>query len=582
MTDPSNDLLELHVSKEYTRSSIRYIAEIRHKGLNTVKVLKDTNADVLQYKVNTQFAKWQEQWAKGASLSLAQEQTKEAKERLAEIDNLLIHTLSIDDTIDWEILKTKREFEVPNPQATFKAEVAKANIPPTPAQKEIPPAPNFDNYRPTIKGVSKLFKSRAKEKLKEAEEHYNIAMAHWEKISADIKAYNEKVNKEYADTRRAIVKSIQDRLDKKEAEWEKQRDAFYKTQEEGNAKIDVLKEQYLRGDPPLVVQYCELVLNNSQYPESFPKTFELDYNKDNKLLIVEYSLPSPEQLPRLSEVKYIASKKELKEFYLSDIQFNKRYDNAIYCICLRTIHELFEADKANAIDMIAFNGWVEIVSKATGNKSNSCIISVQAKKSEFIEIQLANIDPKACFKNLKGIGSSKLVDITPIKPLILLNKNDKRFINSREVASTLDEGCNLAAMDWEDFEQLIREVFEKEFSVNGGEVKVTQASRDGGVDAIAFDPDPIRGGKIIIQAKRYTNTVGVSAVRDLYGTVLNEGATKGILVTTADYGTDSYDFAKNKPITLLNGSNLLFLLEKHGHKARIDIMEAKKLQMDNR
>ena len=56
------------------------------------------------------------------------------------------------------------------------------------------------------------------------------------------------------------------------------------------------------------------------------------------------------------------------------------------------------------------------------------------------------------------------------------------------------------------FEHLIREIFEKEFSANGGEVKITQASRDGGVDAVVFDPDPIRGGKIIIQAKRYTNT----------------------------------------------------------------------------
>ncbi len=114
-------------------------------------------------------------------------------------------------------------------------------------------------------------------------------------------------------------------------------------------------------------------------------------------------------------------------------------------------------------------------------------------------------------------------------------------------------------------------------SSNGGEVKITQASRDGGVDAIAFDPDPIRGGKIIIQAKRYTNVVGVSAVRDLYGTVMNEGATKGILVTTSNYGNDAYEFAKGKPLTLMNGANLLFLLEKHGHKARIDLKEAKEL-----
>lgn len=132
-------------------------------------------------------------------------------------------------------------------------------------------------------------------------------------------------------------------------------------------------------------------------------------------------------------------------------------------------------------------------------------------------------------------------------------------------------------MGWEDFEHLVRELFEKEFGQNGGEVKVTRASSDGGVDAIAFDPDPIRGGKIVIQAKRYTNTVGVAAVRDLYGTVMNEGATKGILVTTSDYGADSYSFAKDKPLTLLNGGNLLHLLEKHGQQAKIDIKEAREL-----
>lgn len=158
-----------------------------------------------------------------------------------------------------------------------------------------------------------------------------------------------------------------------------------------------------------------------------------------------------------------------------------------------------------------------------------------------------------------------------------LRKEDGRFVSAYEVASSLDDSVNLAAMDWEDFEHLIREVFEKEFSSNGGEVKVTQASRDGGVDDVAFDPDPIRGGKIVIQAKRYTNTVGVAAVRDLYGTVLNEGATKGILVTTSNYGPDSYAFANGKPLVLLSGANLLHLLGKHGHKARIDLRGAKKM-----
>ena len=208
---------------------------------------------------------------------------------------------------------------------------------------------------------------------------------------------------------------------------------------------------------------------------------------------------------------------------------------------------------------------------------NPCIASIQVSKTEFKQINLALVEPRACFKKLKGISASTLAEMTPVRPVVQIKREDKRFIDAYSLADSLDASSNLAAMDWEDFENLIREVFEKEFSKNGGEVKITRASRDGGVDAVAFDPDPIRGGKIVIQAKRYTNTVSVSAVRDLYGTLMNEGANKGILVTTADYGPDAYEFAKDKPLTLLNGNELLYLLAQNGHRAKINLVEARKL-----
>ena len=363
--------------------------------------------------------------------------------------------------------------------------------------------------------------------------------------------------------------------------WETRKSSFYQKQKDYNEKIDKLKESYFNKDIVAVLEYCEMVLNNSDYPDSFPGNSEIEYNPENEILIVEYQLPSQEHLPSIKEVKYIASKKALIESYISESQLTKMYDNVIYQITLRTIHELFEADASNVLTAISFNGWVNSINKATGIEENKCIVSLQAKKDEFMKIQLANVDPKVCFKNLKGVASSKLSTLTPIKPILQISKTDKRIVEGYDVAHSLDEATNLAAMDWEDFEHLIREIFEKEFSINGGEVKVTQASRDGGVDAIAFDPDPIRGGKIVIQAKRYTNTVGVAAVRDLYGTVVNEGATKGILVTTADYGPDAYEFANSKPLTLLSGSNLLHLLEKHGHHAKIDLKEAKKILLEN-
>ena len=90
---------------------------------------------------------------------------------------------------------------------------------------------------------------------------------------------------------------------------------------------------------------------------------------------------------------------------------------------------------------------------------------------------------------------------------------------------------------------------------------------------VAFDPRPILGGKVVIQAKRYKNVVGVSAVRDLYGTMINEGANKGILVTTSHYGKDAYDFAKDKPVELIDGGGLLYLLDQNGVKAKIIFIE---------
>jgi restriction system protein len=507
--------------------------------------------------------------------------TNDAHEKLEKIDNILKLTLGIDDTVDWDSLKDKKKLKIPNPKNQLDKEIKKIPLPHKPPHKSIPNKPDEKHFQPHLSFIDKLIKSRREKKLYEASMMNKNAISEWEQLVNQTEEFNRKIDEEYNAILFEIEKhknEIAQKYDQLEKEWQWQKEEYYKNQEIHNQKVENLKELYFKCDTNAVLEYCELVLNNSKYRDSFPKDFELEYNGENRMLIVEYTLPAPEHLPRLLEVKYLAAKNELKQSYISDTQFSKMYDSAIYNICIRTLHELFEADKAHAVDILVFNGWVETINKATGKKSNNCIISIQTRKEEFMEIELGNVDPKSCFKNLKGVGSSKLSGITAIQPLMQINKGDKRFVTSYEVSNKLEEGYNFAMMDWEDFEHLLRELFEKELSCNGGEVKVTQASRDGGVDAVAFDPDPIRGGKIVIQAKRYTNTVGVAAVRDLYGTVMNEGATKGILVKTADYGPDAYEFAKNKPLTLLNGNNLLFLLEKHGQKARIDLSEAERLQ----
>ena len=319
-------------------------------------------------------------------------------------------------------------------------------------------------------------------------------------------------------------------------------------------------------------------LKNSDYKIDFQKS--IDCLIDNGMLIVNYELPHISNLSEIKEYKYIASSKEIRTKTYTETYITKRYENVLYSITLRSVYEIFFVDKNSEIKTITFNGFVTRVNPATGIRERKCILSLQVDREKFSQINLLKVEPKACFKALKGVSAAKLIDITPIAPILIFNKKDKRFVAGKDVS--VNQGTNLAAMHWEDFEHLVRELFELEFARNGGEVRVTQASRDGGVDAIVFDPDPLRGGKIVLQAKRYTNTVGVSAVRDLYGTVINEGANTGILITTSDYGHDSYEFAKDKPLKLLNGGHLLALLHKNGKNAHINIEEAKRINEDQK
>ena len=562
--------IQQHRSVSGTRI-LKYSVEIYHKGLNEHKLISAPDTYILQNKVDLQASKWKDKWTqleakrrmqkeKEANQQEGEAMTIQAQDTLKQIDDILIHTLSIDDTVDWESIKKKDKFEIPKPQKPQKK-----------AYTKIPDKPDKDSeeFVPKFSIFEKLLKSKKEKKIEEYELKYTNAVAKWERKKQEVEAQNKEIDIGYE-------KTLQD-WEKKVKKWEEEEAHFYQKQEDYNKKIDLFKELYLKKDVNSITEYCEIVLNNSEYPDFISKNYEIEYNPENEVLIVEYQLPSLEDFPRVKEVKYIASQKILKETQISETELRRMFDDALYKMTLRTIHELFEADTIDAIRAISFNGWVKFINKATGKEENNCILSIQVKKEEFMQINLANIDPKICFKNLKGVASTKLSSITPVQPILQISKTDKRFVDGYAVAHKIDEATNIAAMEWEDFEHLIREIFEKEFSHGGGEVKVTQASRDGGVDAIAFDPDPIRGGKIVIQAKRYTGTVGVAAVRDLYGTVVNEGATKGILVTTADYGPDAYGFAKDKPLTLLNGSNLLHLLEKHGHHAKIDLKEAKRI-----
>lgn len=555
-----------------------YFVEVQHPGLGKWRQIKGSDPVQLERMSQQQLLVWDQQWARVQERERRKQATEilrlnryaqkdyvrsreeeaadlcaEAAAAIAATESLLSATLAVDDRVNWGSLKQTDDFATARPKEPHTSD-------PRPRPDE--PDRGHYSFKAEIRLVDRLIPGRTARREEEANARYARAKDAWERAVAELD------RQDAADqaTRQTWVASV--------AEWQSLKAAFEAERDRFNSEIDRRREAYLAGDPAVIFDYCGLVLHRSVYPDFIPRSSELDYDEQTKTLIVEMQLPAPEDLPDVAEHRYNRRADEITSKPIPAAKAAALYDSAVHQMVLRTLHELFEADTINALDAIILNGWVDRIDKATGQRGNVVVLSVQAGKEEFSRINLAAVDPKACFRALKGVGAARMGSLTPVAPIAAISRDDRRFVEARTVE--VEEGTNLASVDWEEFEHLVRQILEKEFASEGSEVRVTQASRDGGVDAIVFDSDPLRGGKIVVQAKRYTNTVGVSAVRDLFGTVQHEGATKGILVTTAGFGPDAYAFAKGKPLTLLDGPHLLFLLQRHGYKARIDLGEARR------
>ena len=466
-----------------------------------------------------------------AQVNLQNEQLDQA---ITCLTNILREALSIDSFIDLKTLKQAPEYPVFNPGQLGVAEP--------------PPVPHM--YLPAeLTGIQKFMPGAKEKHAQEVAKAYDIYKSH-----LALHAAREQARQQGLAQARAM-------FDRQVAEAH-QKIAVQHTE------IDNFQRELIAGSPSAVMNYFTIVLEASDYPDGFPQHAKIAFVPESKQLVLEYDLPSFDFVPEAGAYKYVKTKDEVTETARPLAQRKALYSSVVAQVTLRTLYELFKADRLGHIDIIVFNGYVSTINKGTGRPERTCLVTVRTSRDTFMQLELSKVDPLACLNVLNASVSKSPTELAPVRPVLEFNMVDSRFIEETDVLSGLDQRPNLMDLTPSEFESLITNLFQK----MGLETRLTQASRDGGVDCVAFDPRPIFGGKVVIQAKRYKHTVGVSAVRDLFGTMQNEGASKGILVTTSGYGKASFEFADGKPIELLSGSNLLYLLAEHaGVQARIEM-----------
>jgi len=333
-----------------------------------------------------------------------------------------------------------------------------------------------------------------------------------------------------------------------------------------NAQVDASIVALQAGERRATSEYFEELLKVSVYPQGFPNRRRAGYVPESKLLAVEWELPAVSIVPTELRFRAVKTRKAIESSSRPMDKIRSIYQQLVAQVAIRTMREVFLNDTGTLVDTVVFNGVVDAIDPATGQRIRPCLITLRATREKFAPLVLENVEPVTCIrKHFFAEVSKHPEELEPVEPVLEFNMADPRIIEAVDVISDMDVRPNLLDLEPKQFEAFIQNLFTR----MGFDTKQFQASGDGGVDCVAFDPRPVFGGKFVIQAKLYQKTVPPTAVRDLYGTMQHEGATKGILITTSGYGPSAYEFANGKPIQLIDASGLLFLCQQQGIDARI-------------
>jgi restriction system protein len=329
-----------------------------------------------------------------------------------------------------------------------------------------------------------------------------------------------------------------------------------------NAGIARMGQALRAADPEAAVEYFSAALYASAvWPEGFPRRIAAAYDPAARQLVLDWELPRYDVVPGTKLVRYLPGSDQDKETPRPVTQRRALYREVLARSALLVLHELFAADEFGALESVAFNGFVDDHDPATGRRTEFFLVTVMAPRSLFAGLRLEQVSPVDCLTEaLRGQLSARPDQYTAVRP-----GRRPEEVAGGVVTHGGEEEPDLFAMDPLDFEALVAELFR----AMGMQAVTTQRSNDGGVDVDALDPTPIRGGSLVVQVKRYRNTVPPTAVRDLYGTVQSLGANKGVLVTTSGFGPGSHTFAQGKPLELVSGPELVDLLHRHGLRGRL-------------
>ena len=287
------------------------------------------------------------------------------------------------------------------------------------------------------------------------------------------------------------------------------------------------------------------------------------YQPDAREVVLELELPDTDAIPAERGWRYVATRKALDPQPRTAKDAHALYSDLISRIVLAGMLACFRATEGDLVDLVTANGHVRTIDPATGRPDFPCLVTVTASRETFDGLVLDSdrLKPASCLAALGAELSPHPYEMEGVRPFVDVDHAQYRLITAAEALVDVDHREDLLKMDPYDFERLIKQLF----TAMGYTTWRTRSWGDDGIDAVATKRRTMLFPfECVIQAKRFHKAVPPRDVQSLMGAMIEHStATHGVLVTTSWLSDRSRQRARAQRIVTFEGSNLIYLIEKH-------------------
>src|SRR3989338_3232337 len=221
------------------------------------------------------------------------------------------------------------------------------------------------------------------------------------------------------------AKEIQKSID---ATWGR----FKQVQDAAKRELDEIEQGLKNGNIKALEKIIIISHQRHPLPLALRKEYKVAIDQESQIVLIEFKFP--DYSCRDGFIVSYTGKGRIKKPKLSSQAQTKKYiKQCLYSLIIRSAYLTANLCIQNRFKSVVVNVEQDWHDPATGTPRNGLIASLQANVDYLCSLDLSKLDPETCFKHLKGINTPSLQNISPIRPIFVLNKEDSRFVNIKGV-----------------------------------------------------------------------------------------------------------------------------------------------------